>query len=74
MTLFQWAGVAFTLLIFGMLILLQLPTRWQTWSVYLSLSLVGIPLFLLAIGAMVAYPALFVLLLLVAFAGANPRR
>lgn len=70
----EWSGVAFTFLVLGILVILQFPTRWQTWPVYLIISFVGIPAFLLIAGAMIAYPPLFVLMLIVAFAGANPGR
>lgn len=46
-----------TLLMFGGLIVhICLPHNWQTWGVWMGISLLGIPAFLILGGIVVAYP------------------
>lgn len=66
-------ATAVSFLIFGAMIMTQLPRAWQTPGVWVLVSWVGIPLFLLLCAAMIAYPALIILIIIVAFAGAGPK-
>lgn len=64
-----------TLLIFGGLIVhICLPHRWQTWGVWLGISLLGIPGFVILAGIIVAYPWLLVVAVPLVGWGANKRK
>lgn len=71
---FEVIGLGCTLMVMGLLSLTQFTTRWHTWGFFLTLSFVIIPAIFFAMMWIIAYPPLLILLLIVAFAGTNPRR
>ncbi|NIV34980.1 MAG: hypothetical protein GWN58_37650 [Anaerolineae bacterium] len=63
-------GVGLLFLVLGFFIVeICFPAQWKTRGVWLTTSLVGIPLGLTGAALMAAYPPLVIGLLIVAFAG-----
>lgn len=63
------------LLVLGGLVMTQMPRGWQTTGGWLSVSLLGIPLFAMLIGLLINVPALlFGALVLIGLYAGQPRR
>ncbi|MGP3789754.1 hypothetical protein [Pseudomonas sp. B392_1p] len=63
-------------LVLGGLVMTQMPRHWQTTGGWLTVSLVGIPLFFMLIGLLINVPALLfgALVLTGLYAGQSKRR
>ena len=71
----ELVGGAIGFLVLGGLVMTQMPRAWQTTGGWLTVSLAGIPLFVLFIGLLINVPALlFGALVLTGLYAGQPRR